>query len=534
MLKACRSGQIYGRCELAHPLLLERAGVRFLLSFESMTTPELYESLKTRLQRIADIRVANAVLQWDQETQLPPKGAVLRGQQISTLSEVSHQMFSEDSLGGMLQDLLAKDDLPDRHRRNVERTYEDYTRNKKYTSAFVRVLSDQINKAFHAWIESRKQNNFSEFEPQLTKLIELKKEEAALLGYEQHPYNALLDEFEKGATVDLLDKTFAGMLPRLRDLLQKIQAAPQVDDSFLIRHFPKQQQWDWGMYLIGQLNFDLNAGRQDISEHPFSTSFGPGDVRITTRVDEADFANMTWSCIHEVGHALYEQGLPVEEYGLPLGEACSYSIHESQSRLWENNVGRSLPFWQHYYPVLQQRFPAQFGTVPLEAFYKGINKVSPSLIRTEADEISYHFHVYIRYELEKRLLAGDLKAADIPAYWNEQYLKLMNVKVSDDKSGALQDVHWSHGSFGYFPTYSLGSFYAAQFYATASRQIQGLQQQLEGGNTRDLLQWLRTNIHQHGRYYYSEDLCREVTGEPLNVDYFVRYLLDKYNGIYIL
>jgi carboxypeptidase Taq len=243
---------------------------------------------------------------------------------------------------------------------------------------------------------------------------------------------------------------------------------------------------------------------------------------------------MTWSCIHETGHALYEQGLPEAQYGLPLGEACSYSIHESQSRLWENNVGRSKIFWQHYYLQLQKYFPDQFKETNLEQFYKGINKVQPSLIRTEADEITYHFHVYIRYELEKQLIEGSLSPKDIPAFWNEHYRNLMNVEVPDDKKGCLQDVHWSHGSFGYFPTYSLGSFYAAQFFKTAELQLKDLNNEIAEGNTANLLQWLRTNIHNKGRFYTSEELCKAVTGQTLDVIYFTDYLLDKYTSIYTL
>jgi len=486
------------------------------------------------MQRIADVRFANAVLQWDQETYLPPKGAQFRGQQISTLAEISHHFFSEEALGNLLQELLQKDDITVTQKRNVERTFEDYTKNKKYTSEFVRALSEQTNKAFHAWMEARKQNSFAVYQNELDKLVQLKKQEAEMLGYEQHPYNALLDEFEKGCTVALLDKTFSNLLPELKNLLQKISAKPQVDDAFLQQVFPKQQQWDWGMHVIKQLQFDFEAGRQDLSEHPFSTSFNKNDVRITTRIDENDFANMTWSCIHETGHALYEQGLPAEEYGLPLGEACSYSIHESQSRLWENNVGRSKNFWQHYYPQLQNHFPEQFKKVSLEQFYKGINKVQPSLIRTEADEITYHFHVYIRYELEKRLIEGSLNTSDIPAFWNEQYKNLMNVEVPDDKRGCLQDVHWSHGSFGYFPTYSLGSFYAAQFFITAKQQLGSLEKEISEGNTSNLLQWLRKNIHSKGRFYTSEALCKEVTGKTLDVSYFLDYLLQKYTAIYNL
>jgi carboxypeptidase Taq len=288
------------------------------------------------------------------------------------------------------------------------------------------------------------------------------------------------------------------------------------------------------MELLRHLNFDFEAGRQDISEHPFSTSFNTNDVRITTRVDEADFGNMTWSCIHEAGHALYEQGLPDSEYGLPLGEACSYSIHESQSRLWENNVGRSKAFWAFHYPRLLSLFPQQLRGISLDSFYKGINKVTPSLIRTEADEITYHFHVFIRYELEKKLIEGSLRTADIPAFWNEHYLKYLKVRVPDDKNGCLQDVHWSHGSFGYFPTYSLGSFYAAQFYSAAEKAIGGLQQELEAGHTRSLLDWLRRNVHEKGRFYTSEALCQSITGGPLDVDHFVNYLLQKYQTVYTL
>lgn len=484
------------------------------------------------MQRIADIRAASAVLQWDQETYLPAGSAHFRGQQISTLSQLAHDLFSEDSLGNLLTDLSGKDDLSLQQKKAVERTLEDYNKNKKYTSSFVRTLSEQINKTFHCWIEARKQNSFSVYEKELDALVQLKKEETQILGYAGHPYDALLDEFEKGASVSLLDKTFANLLPSLQNLFQKITAAPQVDDSFLHQHFAKEAQWNWGMHLIKELHFNFDKGRQDKSEHPFSTSFSPQDVRITTRIDEADFGNMTWSCIHETGHALYEQGLPVAQYGLPLAEACSYSIHESQSRLWENNVGRSKGFWQHYYPPLQQHFPEQFQNVSLNAFYKGINKVQPSLVRTEADEISYHFHVAIRYGLEKRLIEGSLSTNEIPGFWNEQYKTYLGVDVPDDKRGCLQDVHWSHGSFGYFPTYSLGSFYAAQFFAKAEEQIGGLKDAIATGNTLPLLEWLRENIHQHGRYFTSEELCKEVTGEGLNPVHFMKYVEEKYGELY--
>lgn len=498
------------------------------------TLQERYETYRARMRRIADVKAAGAVLQWDQETYLPRGSASLRGQQISTLSELAHGLFSDEALGDLLNELAAADGLPADQKRAVQLTLEDYRKNKKYTPAFVRALAEQTARTFHAWIEAREQNSFAVYQKDLDALVQLKKEEAQVLGGGAHLYDALLNEYEKGATVALLDRVFADLLPPLETLFQKIIAAPQVDDGFLKQHFPAQQQWDWGLYLLKELHFDFDRGRQDRSEHPFSISFSPDDVRITTRIDEADFGNMTWSCIHEAGHALYEQGLPAGHYGLPLAEACSYSLHESQSRMWENNVGRSRSFWQRYFPQLQQRFPAQLGAVSLDDFYKGINKVCPSLVRTEADEISYHLHVFIRYDLEKRLLDGSLATADIPAFWNQQYKTRLNVTVPDDRQGCLQDVHWGHGSFGYFPTYSLGSFYAAQFFARAKTDLPALEDDLSRGQTRPLLEWLRTKIHSKGRYFTSEDLCKEVTGSALNGTCFLAYVQEKYQDIYKL
>jgi len=484
------------------------------------------------MQKIADLKNSLAVLQWDQETYLPSKGASFRGQQIATLSELIHELSTEEKLGQMLNSLKSGNSLSESEKKNITLTSDDYNKQKKYSSAFVRQLTETISKCFHSWLQARKQNSFAVFENDLARLIELKKQETQIIGYAVHPYDALLDEFEKGCTVALLDKTFTGIKPRLKELLDKIMSKPQVEDSFLYQFFPKDEQWKYGLYLIDQLGFDKGAGRQDISEHPFTTSFNKNDVRITTRINENDFNSMTWSCIHEVGHALYEQGLQESEYGLPCGEYASLSIHESQSRLWENNIGRSVGFWNYQYPTLKKYFPNQFGSTSLDDFYKGINKVQPSLIRTEADELTYHFHVMIRYELEKKLIEGSLKVHDIPEYWNEQYAKYLNVKVPDDVHGCLQDVHWSHGSLGYFATYSLGSFYAAQLFAAGERAIPGLQAKVKEGDTATLLAWLRNQVHQFGRMYNSEELCKKASGEVLNIEYFMQYVIDKYKKIY--
>lgn len=500
---------------------------------------DLYSEYETRMRKIADIKYAVAVLQWDQETYLPPKGAEFRGQQMATLSEMAHEEFTSPGLGDLLEELHGRGDLADDQRRNVALSLEDFTKQKKFTPGFIRLLSETTSKCFHTWIRARADNSFAVFAGDLHSLVELKRQEAELAGYEKHPYDALVDQFEKGCTVTLLDKVFDQVRSPLKDLLDRILSQTPPDDSFLRDKpsgakppFPRQQQWDFGMDIIRQMGFDFGAGRQDISEHPFTTSFSPEDVRITTRIDENDFSHMTWSCIHEAGHALYEQGLPKEYYGLPLGEYASLSIHESQSRLWENNVGRSDTWWQHQYPFLQARFPDPLHGISADRFYKGINKVAASLIRTEADEVSYHFHVMIRYELEKRLIEGSISTQDIPAFWNERYAAYLGVDVPDDKQGCLQDVHWSHGSFGYFPTYSLGSFYAAQFFAAAERQESTLLTDIPKGDTSVLLSWLRRNIHRHGRKFTSEELCQQATGEPLNIQFFLTYLFDKYNNIY--
>lgn len=491
---------------------------------------DLYTQYRTTMVRVADIRYAGAVLQWDQETYLPPKGAAYRGQQLATLSEVSHQMFTDTSFGDLLRNLNERDDLEEDEKLNVKLTLEDYSRQQKLSSVFVRQLTEAINKSFHSWIAARKSNQFSLFEDDLSKVVDLKRQEADLLGYEGHIYNALLDEFDKGSTVSQLDVVFKSVEKPLLNLLGEIAKKEQVRSDFLYRHYPKEKQWEFGLKVLRDLHYDFDAGRQDISEHPFTTSFNSQDVRLTTRIDENDLGNMIWSCIHELGHGLYEQGLPIEQYGLPLGEAASLAIHESQSRLWENHVGRSAEFCHRYFPELQRLFPESLNDVTIEAFYRAINLVQPSLIRTEADELTYHFHVKIRYELEKLLIEGSLQCADIPAYWNEQYNRLLGVIVPDDRTGCLQDVHWSHGSFGYFPTYSLGSFYAAQFFSRAVDELKGFD--MQEVKTQQLLSWLRSNVHVHGRRYQSAALSRKVSGEDLNIQHFIDYANQKYKQIY--
>jgi carboxypeptidase Taq len=497
-----------------------------------MSSAELYDSYKTKMQKIADVKYAAAVLEWDQETYMPVKGSDFRGRQIATLNEIAHSFLTDEAFGSLLLELNAATGLSAEEKRNAELSLEDYQLNKKLTPSFVRKRSEAIHAAYHAWVKARRANDGHIFQEPLDQLIVLKRQQAELLGYEDHPYNALMNEYDKGLTVNIVDTIFKKLQPALSTLLDFIKWQPQVDDSFLHQLFDKNSQWKYGLSILKKIGFDFESGRQDISIHPFTTNFSNADVRVTTRIDENNFSNMTWSCIHEGGHALYEQGLPPEQYGLPLGEYCSLSIHESQSRIWENNIGRSQAFWQHNFPALKTFFPEQLGNVTPRQFFKGINKVQPSLIRTEADELTYHFHVMIRYEIEKLLIEGTITVKDIPAYWNELYKKYLEVTVPDDLHGYLQDIHWSHGSFGYFATYSTGSLYAAQLYAAVEKEQITIEEQIKLGDTNTVLDWLRKNIHSKGRFHTSEALCKAATGAYLDAKYFTDYATKKYQDIY--
>ncbi|MFC4262300.1 carboxypeptidase M32 [Ferruginibacter yonginensis] len=491
-----------------------------------------YQQYVTELQKIGDIKYAGAVLQWDQETYLPPKGNDARGRQIATLTEWAHQQFTSEAMGHLLQHLKNDVTLNAQQQRNVALSFEDYERSKKLPSHFVRNVSEAVNKSFHAWIKARKHNDFNVFEAPLQTIINLKKEEAQLIGYDKHPYDALMSEFDRSLTTTIVDALFADLQPQITHLLQQIQKKPTPNTDFLHQHFEKDKQWQLGIDILKAMHFDFEAGRQDISEHPFTTNFSSNDVRVTTRIDEHEFSNMLWSCIHEGGHALYEQGLPENQYGLPLGEYCSLSIHESQSRLWENNIGRSLAFWQHHFEQVKKVFPTQFNDVNVYEFYKAINKVAPSFIRTEADELTYHFHVMIRYEIEKLLIEGTMQAKDIPSYWNELYQKYLGITVTDDVHGCLQDVHWSHGSFGYFATYSVGSLYAAQLFHTIQQQHPTIENSIANGTTNAIWEWLQKNIYPYGRFYTSAELCKQATGSFLNSKYFIDYASKKYGTLY--
>lgn len=493
-----------------------------------------YEKYVAHMSKIADIQNAAGVLNWDQETYMPPKGANFRAQQLSTLAGIGHELSVSEELGNLLTTLSNDISLSEKEKRNIKQSLKNYNQSKKYTTKFVQELSKTISETFQAWQKAKTNNDFKSYAPHLKKLVELKRKECELLGYTEHPYDALIDQYEPETKTKQLEILFADVKNQLVDFVKQIAAKPQNNDNFMFLKYEKQKQWDFGIELLKQMGYDFEAGRQDISSHPFTTNFSSQDVRVTTRINENDVNEMIWSCIHEGGHALYEQGLPASEYGLPSGEYISLGIHESQSRLWENNVGRSLPYWKNNFPKLQSLFSDNLKNVSAEDFYKAMNIVKPSLIRTSADELTYHFHVLIRFEIEKALIENTLQIDDLPQYWNNKYKEYLGIDVPNDTQGVLQDVHWSHGSFGYFPTYSLGSFYAAQFYAQAKKEVKNLETEIEKGNTQPLLNWLRTNIHQHGKYYTAEQLCEKITGEKLNFKYFMEYAKRKYTYLYSL
>jgi carboxypeptidase Taq len=493
---------------------------------------EQYESYKNKMRQIADINGAISVLAWDKEVNLPKKGAAARSQQMATLSGMAHELFTAADFGQELTALIESNNLTPEQHQNVVLTLKDYNKSTKLPTEFVIRRSQVVSEAYHAWIEAREANDFGVYKEDLKKIVGIARETAELFGYEDHPYDALLDMYEPNAKTADLTVLFKDVREQLVNFVKILKEKSQVENDFLSKSYDKDKQWNFGLELLKNMGYDFDAGRQDISAHPFTITFAPTDVRVTTRVDEHDLGNMTWSCIHEGGHGLYEQGLSWDYYGLPLGEACSLGIHESQARMWENNVGRSQAYWQAHYSDLQAVFSENLKDISPSDFYKGINQIAPNAIRTEADELHYHFHVLIRFEIEKELMEGTLEVDDLDKVWNQKYAEYMGIEIKDDRQGILQDIHWSHGSIGYFPTYSLGSFYAAQFFAQAQKDMPDLIQEISEGNSSNLLSWLRQNIHQHGRYFTPEELCMKITGEKLNFRYFMDYAKQKFGAIY--
>jgi carboxypeptidase Taq len=488
-----------------------------------------YSEYTSRLSRLADISYSSAVLNWDMETYMPVKSAERRSQQLATLSGLVHERFTSDDMGALLEKLSIDNTLDEIQKRNVAYTQKQYRKARKYTTAFVEELSRTVSETFNAWQEAKQKNDFTIYAPKLQKLIDLKKKECELIGYDSHPYDAMLDEYEPGLRTAEVEKLFDDVRKELVPYVQKLLSKPKGNQEIIHRFYDKDKQFYFSEKILKEMGYDFEAGRQDISMHPFTTNFSATDVRVTTRVDENNISDCLTGSIHEGGHALYEQGIPDDQYGLPSGEYCSLAIHESQSRLWENNVGRSKEFWIGQFPDLKEQFPEVLKDVTADQFYHAMNVVAPSLIRINADEVTYHFHIMIRFEVEKAIFENKIQVNDIPAFWNSRYKEYLNIDVPSDAEGCMQDVHWSHGSFGYFPTYSLGSFYAAQMFAAAEKSIPELRNQIRSRDYSALLNWLRENIHRHGKTYSARELCLKATREELNFKYFMDYIRAKFS-----
>lgn len=510
-----------------------------------MQTLEALEPLRLHLLPIAHVSSAASVLSWDQETYMPAGGGEARADQLATLQGLAHERLTSpetEALLGKWLDLKTGALLDAREdawappaRALLRETWRDYTKARQLPNEFVRRLGKTCSLAQQVWAEARTRNDFALFLPHLKTVVALKKEEARYRGPAATPYDALLDLYEPGATVRRLTPLFAALKARLVPLLERIVRSPvKPDCSIVTRGYDVNRQLAFGKTVLAAMGYDMTRGRMDLSAHPFTTSFHPTDVRVTTRVSEQDFTGSLFSCIHEGGHGLYEQGLPAAHYGTPLGEAISLGIHESQSRLWENCVGRSRPFWRYFYPLLQNTFPEQLRDVRPDSFYAAVNRVEPSLIRTEADELTYNLHIMVRFEIELDIMEDRAHVEDLPQLWRDKMRGYLGITPPTDREGVLQDVHWSLGAIGYFPTYTLGNLYAAQFYNQAGHDIPGLQDRIAEGDLLPLKSWLAERIHRWGRTYQADELARHVTGEPLNPDHFVSYLERKYGELYQL
>ena len=490
------------------------------------------EEFRALSRQLSDLRSVLGILTWDQETIMPTGGGTFRAGQVATLAGLHHKWLVSDRYGDLIEEAgnSASDSWEQADVREARRRHE---KARKLPPSLVSELARTTSLAYDAWVAARSDSDFPAFSPWLTRVLELKRREAECLRTGGTLYDALLDEYEEGATEAHLQQVFSRLRPRLTNLLERIlQSGKQPPSDLLEGQYPVEQQKQFGRRILTAMGFDWDSGRLDQSPHPFCAGLSPGDVRITTRYREEDFAVAIFGIIHEGGHALYEQGLDRERFGLPATTTISLGIHESQSRLWENQVGRSPSFWRHWYPILQSNFPGQLDGLGLDTFLRGINRVDAGLIRVEADEVSYGLHVILRFELERELLTGNLEVAELEERWNQLMEAFLGVRPPDAASGVLQDVHWSSGLFGYFPTYLIGTIYATQFYQQALQEIPDLEASIGQGNLSDLREWLRDGIHRQGKLYQAEELVTQVTGEPMNDGRFTDYLTRKYESLY--
>ncbi len=493
--------------------------------------PDAYTQLLNKIIEMGRLAAVDALVQWDQDTYMPDQGVSARAEMCAQVAITSHQLQTADALGELLaSNSETGDPIRDTNIREAKR---DYERACKLPAELVEQLSWASSLAKSAWAQARQENDFQAFAPHLEELLGLVRQKADALGYDSEPYDALVDEYEPGAKTAEIASLFGSLREELVPLVRELTQSPnQIDDEIVRRHYPEAAQEALCRHLAAAICFDFSAGRLDRSVHPFCTSMGPRDVRVTTRFDEQFFSPAIFGVLHEVGHGLYEQGLDPAHQFTPMGAATSLGIHESQSRLWENMVGRSLPFWKCHFASAQEYFPEALGSISLNDFHRAINKSAPSLIRVEADEVTYNLHIILRFEIERELVSGRLAVKDVPEAWNQKSQEILGLAPSNDSDGCLQDIHWSLAGFGYFPTYALGNLYAAQFYKQASQDLGNLDEQIARGEAQPLREWLRVNIHQHGKRFRAGELCERVTGKRLTTAPLMQYLSGKYKPLY--
>ena len=500
-----------------------------------MTPEEAYKWLEEDSRETAYLKSMGQLLGWDQRTYIPANGYGHRHNQFAMLAKWIHARATDPRVGEALARVEASELVENPAATaavNVREWRRDYDRAVKIPQDLAVALAKATAEGETAWERTRPENDWETFKPFLVTVVALKREEAQALGFAAEPYDAHLDDFEPGETAAALAPLLGALRVSLLQVLDAVQGSSRRPQGEVVRrHFPVEAQDRFARLAAQGIGYDFAGGRLDPTAHPFSTGIGPGDVRITTRFDEHNFRQAFFGVLHETGHALYDQGLPVDHWGTPRGETVSLGIHESQSRLWENLVGRSLGFWRFFYKRAQEVFPV-LQDVPLTTFHFAINEVKPSLIRTEADEVTYNLHILLRFELERALMNGDLEVADFPGAFNDKMRSYLELTPPDSGQGVLQDIHWSAGLFGYFPTYTLGNLYAAQFFARAEAELGGLEERFAAGDFAPLLTWLREKIHSQGHRLWARPLVKEVTGEELTPLYLVRYLQQKFGALY--
>jgi len=498
-----------------------------------MSPTAAYAELLAKLKRAHLLHTVNGILGWDEQVNLPPDSADLRAEQLAVVTELEHAAAGDPRIGELLDELESRQaDLSPDERVVVKVARRDYDRVVKLPPEFVKERARQGSLSYHAWASCRERSDFAGFAPFLQKQLDLARKEAAYLGYDAAPYDYMIDRHDPGMTAGAVEALFAELKKGLVPLVRAIAASPVEAHAERLRGFPEALQRTLLSEVTERIGFNYRRGRMDVSLHPFCEGSG-ADIRMTTRFDEDRPLDALFSAIHETGHGMYEQGMPLALQGTPLGEAVGMGVHESQSRFWENQVARSRGFWRCFEPRLRELFPEQLRTVSSEQLYLAINAVKPTLIRMDADEVTYNLHIILRFELEKRLFAGSLAVADLPAAWNAAAKELLGLTPPDDRHGVLQDVHWACGMFGYFPSYCLGNMIASQLWEKVRGEVPGLEEDFARGDFSRLLGWLRRNIHEQGRRYDTQELVKVVTGAPLTPQPLLRYLRERYGALYL-